>query len=295
MSPVCRLTRVPNTCYDALVTADSEGKAGSSSAPSAGAREVRLFDTRFHAVTLERACAIIFDWIRSADETCRFVVTPNVDHVVRVRSNVAQQAAYEAADLVVADGWPLVAVSRLFGSPLPERVAGSDLVPALMAKWDGPRPLRVFLLGAAPGVADTAAKNIVAECPSVEVCGTYSPPFGFEQLPWENERIVETVNAVRPDVIIVGFGAPKQEIWLHAHADRLRAQAAIAAGGTIDFLAGEQPRAPAWVRRIGMEWFHRLASDPRRLAGRYFYDAWVFPQLVAKECWRRVISKLHRS
>ena len=287
--------RAPTAFHGVLLSAESAGKANSSAIPDPDACEVRLFGTRFHAVTHDQACAIIHRWIGSTDDGCRVVVTPNVDHIVRMRSDAAQQAAYETASLVVADGWPLVAVSRLFRPPLPERVAGSDLVPALMARWPGPRSLRVFLLGAAPGVAETAADKILAKCPSIEVCGTYSPPFGFERDPTESERIIEMVNAVRPDLVIVGFGAPKQEIWLHSYAKRLDAKVAIAAGGTIDFLAGKQPRAPVWVRRIGMEWLHRLVSNPRRLAGRYLYDAWVFPQLVAKECGRRIMSKTQGS
>jgi N-acetylglucosaminyldiphosphoundecaprenol N-acetyl-beta-D-mannosaminyltransferase len=152
----------------------------------------------------------------------------------------------------------------------------------------------VFLLGAAPGVAETAAKSITAKYRSINVCGTYSPPFGFERDLGECERIVDKINEVRPDLVVVGFGAPKQEIWLHQYAKRLHAKVAIAAGGTIDFLAGQQPRAPIWMRRIGMEWFHRLISDPRRLAGRYLYDACVFPQLVVKEYVRKITSKTSR-
>jgi len=258
------------------------------------ASEVSLFEIRFHAVTLAQACNIIYGWVNSTDGVCRVVVTPNVDHVVRMKSNEAMDAAYTSASLVVADGWPLVAVSRFLGPPLPERVAGSDLVPNLMARWAGPRPLHVFLLGAAPGVAEIAAKNIRVNSRSIDVCDTYSPPFGFEHDPDECERIVDKINAVRPDVVVVGFGAPKQEVWLHQYARRLQAKVAIAAGGTIDFLAGQQPRAPLWMRRIGMEWLHRLISNPRRLAGRYLYDSWVFPQLVVKECCRRISSKTSR-
>jgi N-acetylglucosaminyldiphosphoundecaprenol N-acetyl-beta-D-mannosaminyltransferase len=246
---------------------------------------------RFHAVTLDEACAIVYAWIGSTDSACRVVVTPNVDHLVMMSRNPRLRAAYEAASLIVADGWPIVAVSRLLRTPLPERVAGSDLVPSLMAQWQRPRRLRVFLLGAAPGVAEQAAMNIKGRWPFVDVCGLYSPPIGFERDVSENERIIEQVNSLGPDLVVVGLGAPKQEIWLHQHARQLSAKVAIAAGGTIDFIAGRQTRAPVWVRRIGMEWLHRLVSDPRRLAGRYLHDAWVFPQLVAKECWQKWTAK----
>jgi len=253
--------------------------------------EVHLFGTRVHAVTLETACDIIYGWINSIDHDCRIVVTPNVDHVVKMRTNGAMRAAYDAASLVIADGWPIVAASRVLRSPLPERVAGSDLVPMLLARSTTTHPLRVFLLGAAPNVAEAAANRIVFQNPSVEICGTYSPPIGFERNEFESESIVERVNIASPDLIVVGLGAPKQEIWLHRYGNRLRAKVAIAAGGTIDFLGGRQPRAPVWMRRIGFEWLHRLASNPRRLAGRYLYDAWVFPRLVLQECWRRSVSR----
>jgi N-acetylglucosaminyldiphosphoundecaprenol N-acetyl-beta-D-mannosaminyltransferase len=132
------------------VSAESARNAIASISSALEAREVRLFDTKFHAITLAQACNIIYGWIHSTDGVCRVVVTPNVDHVVRMKTNETMDAAYRSANLVVADGWPLVAVSRFLRPPLPERVAGSDLVPSLIARWVGPRPLRVFLLGAAP-------------------------------------------------------------------------------------------------------------------------------------------------
>jgi N-acetylglucosaminyldiphosphoundecaprenol N-acetyl-beta-D-mannosaminyltransferase len=269
---------------DIAVQAGLRASDDSFPTQSLEASEVRLFGSRVHAVTLDQTCAIIYSWIDSTDQACRVVVTPNVDHIVKLQGNTAMRAAHDSASLVVADGWPVVAASRLLRSPLPERVAGSDLVPTLMTRWTRTHRLRVFLLGAAPGIADIAAARIVSRWPSVEICGTCSPPLGFERVERESDRIVQQVNDACPDLIIVGFGAPKQEIWLHHYGKRLRAKVAVAAGGTIDFLAGKQRRAPVWVRRIGMEWLHRLVSDPRRLIGRYAYDAWVFPQLVIKEC-----------
>ena len=132
LTPVCRLTSQPDSCYDAAVPADSTEKASSLPTPDPGVSEVRLFGVKFHAVTRDQACAIIYGWVDESVSRCRVVITPNVDHVVRLGANPAQQAAYESADLVVADGWPLVAVSRLLRSPLPQRVAGSDLVPTLL-------------------------------------------------------------------------------------------------------------------------------------------------------------------
>jgi len=280
--------------FTVFVSAEFAREAASHTAPPLAACEIRLFNTRFHAITLERACQIIYSWFDASEGGCRVVVTPNVDHLVMMSRSPMLRAAYDAASLVVADGWPIVAVSRLLRTPLPERVAGSDLVPALMARWPGPGRLMVFLLGAAPGVAERAAERVQENCPLVDVCGIHSPPIGFENDAAENARIVDKINARRPHLVVVGLGAPKQETWLQRHASQLNAKVAIAGGGTIDFIAGQQPRAPVWVRRIGMEWFHRLVSDPRRLGGRYLYDAWVFPQLIAKEFWRKVRSETHQ-
>jgi N-acetylglucosaminyldiphosphoundecaprenol N-acetyl-beta-D-mannosaminyltransferase len=250
--------------------------------------EKQLFRIKVHALTLVQACEAIFSWIQSANGACRYVVTPNVDHIVQLQSNSDLRAAYDSASMVVADGWPIVLASWLLMSPLPERVAGSDLVPALMLRWCASTRLRVFLLGAAPGVADTAARAISLRYTFVEVCGTYSPPFEFEKDEAENERIINIVNDCTPDLIIIGFGAPKQEIWLKRYAHFLNAKVAIAAGGTIDFLAGVQCRAPLWMRRAGLEWLHRFLTNPRRLWKRYLVDASIFPFLVAHECIRNL-------
>jgi N-acetylglucosaminyldiphosphoundecaprenol N-acetyl-beta-D-mannosaminyltransferase len=209
-------------------------------------------------------------------------VTPNVDHAVLFQTNDRLRSAYASAALVLADGAPVVLASRILGRELPERVAGSDLVPALFARANAEFPLKVFLLGAAPGVADRAAAAIERRWPCITVVGTLSPPLGFERDADENERILATVAAAAPDVVLVGLGAPKQELWVHAYADRLQAKVALCIGATIDFLAGEKRRAPLWMRRVGLEWLHRLSTEPRRLAMRYLRDAWIFPQLV----WR---------
>jgi len=148
------------------------------------------------------------------------------------------------------------------------------------------RQLRVYLLGAGPGVAERAAANIDARWPAVAVVGTYSPPLGFEQDEHQNEEILGRIAAVQPDVVVVGLGAPKQELWVHRHRFLIQARVALCVGAAIDFLAGEKPRAPAWMQSTGLEWLYRLLSEPRRLARRYARDAWIFPRIVWNE-WRQ--------
>jgi N-acetylglucosaminyldiphosphoundecaprenol N-acetyl-beta-D-mannosaminyltransferase len=180
----------------------------------------------------------------------------------------------------------VVLAARLLGQRLPERVAGSDLVPALCeAAQTIKRPLRLFLLGAMPGVGERAKANIERLWPNVQVTGVYSPPLGFEKNDAENASILRQIADAQPDVLVVGLGAPKQELWVHAHRSAIAAPAALCVGATIDFLAGEKKRAPLWMRRCGLEWLHRAASEPTRLARRYARDAWIFPQLVWRQ-WR---------
>lgn len=258
-----------------------------AASPAPGSPVAELFGLRIDAVSLESAVTRLSSWMRQASRPCRYVVTPNVDHLVILEHHEALREAYRDASMVVADGWPLVAVARWVNRPLPQRVAGSDLVPALLAAASSQTPLRVFLLGAMPGVAQRAARRIEAQWPDVRVSGTCSPPLGFERDRGENQAILRHIAQAQPDLLIVGLGAPKQELWVHAHRDQIHASVAVCAGATIDFLAGEKRRAPRWIQRMGLEWCHRMLSDPRRLIRRYARDAWVFPQIACREIMRR--------
>jgi N-acetylglucosaminyldiphosphoundecaprenol N-acetyl-beta-D-mannosaminyltransferase len=251
---------------------------------------VALFGIEIDLVSMPDAVEIVLRWLDDEQSGCRYVVTPNVDHIVQLQDNPQLWRAYAAASLVVADGWPLVAFARWCKNPLPERIPGSDLVPHLFSAAKADRPLRTFLLGAAPGVAERAAERIKKKWPNVIVVGVHSPPLAFEHDAHRCAEILQLVADAAPDLLVVGFGAPKQEIWLHTYQQHLSVKAAIAGGATIDFLAGEQSRAPRWVQRIYLEWLYRIGTDPHRLALRYLRDAWRFPQIVARE-WLR----LHRN
>jgi len=235
-------------------------------------------------LTMHGAVDAVLSFVDTPHDSCRFVVTPNVDHAVMLREHEGLRAAYADASLRLIDGMPLVVLSRMFRKPIPERVAGSDLVPALFqAANDRGRPLSVYLLGAGPGVAERAKERIEQTWPQVRVVGTYSPPFGFEKDEQENQKIIAQVNEASADVLLVGVGAPKQELWIHAHHKALNSKVALCIGATIDFLAGEKSRAPVWMRKVGLEWAHRVASEPKRLAKRYAKDAVVLPRIVIDE------------
>jgi N-acetylglucosaminyldiphosphoundecaprenol N-acetyl-beta-D-mannosaminyltransferase len=243
---------------------------------------VELFGMRIHVVRASDAHSLVDAWTNEPLGAMRYVVTPNVQHTMEFQDNVAFREAYASAALVIADGWPLVASSRIFGRPLPERVAGSDLLPGLFELARAERPRTVFLLGAKPGIGERAAAAIHARWPNVRVVGTYSPPLGFESDDAENRRILAMIDEKRPDILVVGLGAPKQELWTHRFQHEIRAKVSLCLGGTIDFMAGATKRAPEWVRQVRLEWLHRALSEPRRLGRRYAEHALLFPALVAR-------------
>jgi N-acetylglucosaminyldiphosphoundecaprenol N-acetyl-beta-D-mannosaminyltransferase len=247
-------------------------------------RQVRLFGMTIDGLRMDEAVAQLLAWVEAA-EGCRYVVTPNVQHAVLFQEHQGLRDAYAHASLVVPDGAPLMVAARWLGRPLPERIPGSDLVPALFAAAQARSGLKVCLLGAAPGVGQRAAQNIQRRWPRVTVEGVISPPPGFEHDEDYNQSLLRQVNACRPDVLLVGLGAPKQELWVHRHRASLAVPVVLCVGAAIDFLAGHKRRAPPWMRRAGLEWLHRLATEPQRLWRRYARDAWRFPQLVWRE-WR---------
>lgn len=198
------------------------------------------------------------------------VFTPNVDHVMLAERNDAFRAAYADADLSLADGMPIVWASRLMGEPLPEKVSGSDLVLPLLDRAAA-RGWRVFLLGAGPGVAEEAAARLRAER-GVNVVGTAAPFVKVVGPDPEGDAAVEQIRAAGAQVVLVAFGAPKQELWMHRHRAALAPAVLLGVGASIDFIAGRVRRAPRWVSRSGLEWLWRLSREPRRLWRRYLVD-----------------------
>lgn len=251
------------------------------------ADRAQLFGIRIDRLRRPQAVAAVLALARETSLPCRYVVTPNVDHLLRLEHDASFAAAYADAALVTADGRPVVWASHWLGDALPETVSGSDLVPALFDEVQARgESLRVFLFGAGPGVAGRAATVIAARWPRVQVVGTACPPFGFESDTAASARYAQAISAAAPDVLVVGLGSPKQELWVHRWRGSLGCGVALCVGAAIDFIAGEKARAPAWMQRAGLEWFYRLASEPRRLAGRYAGNLAGFPFLLARE-WRR--------
>jgi N-acetylglucosaminyldiphosphoundecaprenol N-acetyl-beta-D-mannosaminyltransferase len=214
------------------------------------------------------------------------VFTPNVDHVVKAERDAELREAYAAADLCLADGMPLVWASRLLAPRLPERVAGSDLVIPLLQRAAS-HDWGVYLLGGAEGSVERAAEA-AARRTGARIVGADSPRVDLTGAgEGEGAAALERVRAARPDLLLVGLGAPKQEIWIHRHRAKLGSTVALGVGAAIDFLAGRVPRAPRWMSRAGLEWAFRLGREPRRLARRYLVEDPEFLVIVARALLNR--------
>jgi N-acetylglucosaminyldiphosphoundecaprenol N-acetyl-beta-D-mannosaminyltransferase len=205
------------------------------------------------------------------------IFTPNVDHIVKADRSRALREAYQTADLSLPDGQWVLWASRLLGTPLSEKISGSDLALPL-ARLAAAKGWSMYLLGGADGVAEAAAARLERET-GVRICGFESP---FIDLASPDPAVAERVRAARPTLVLVALGAPKQELWIQRNLETLRPAVMLAVGGTLDFVAGRLRRAPRWMSRSGLEWLFRLALEPRRLARRYLIDDPHFLAIVAR-------------
>ncbi len=202
-----------------------------------------------------------------ADGRSHQIVTVNADFVRLARSDADYRGLLNGADLAVADGMPIVWLSRLLGTPLPARIAGLDLVEesCRIATRAG---IGVFLLGAAEGVAEAAGRALASRHPGLRIAGTYSPPFG-EWSADETARMAAAVRAAGRCILFVAFGAPRQDRFIQANLSQLDVPIAMGVGCAFDLLAGGVRRAPRWMQRTSLEWLWRLAQEPGRLSRRY--------------------------
>ena len=218
---------------------------------------VHILSVRVDNVTTEEVLSILDGFV--AERRPRQVVTVNPEFVVQAQRNAEFRAVLDQADLAVPDCLGLMWASRVLGRPLRERVTGSDTVP-LIARLCARRGYRVFLLGAAPGVAEKAAAVMIGDSPDLQIVGTYAgSPHRSEE-----DEIVARVSASSPDLLLVAYGAPRQDLWIRRNLDRLGVPVCIGVGGTLDFIAGIAVRAPRWMRKAGLEWLHRLCRQPWR-------------------------------
>ena len=230
---------------------------------------IRFMNTEIDNVTMEEALQALDGLIQNKQDA--FVVTPNVDHIVQLERGGELCEVYRKADLILADGMPLLWIAKWYGTPIKEKVSGSDLFPRLcqMAAQKG---YTMFFLGAAEGVAATAAQKLMDRYPGLKVVGTYSPPYGFEKDKEELQCIIDQIKLAAPHILIVGLGCPKQELFMLHHREELGVPVSLGLGASLDFEAGNVRRAPVWMSVYGLEWLFRLTQDPKKLMKRYLID-----------------------
>jgi N-acetylglucosaminyldiphosphoundecaprenol N-acetyl-beta-D-mannosaminyltransferase len=233
--------------------------------PEPAPRPCELRGVRYNAIDEAQVVDLVMQ--RAVSGHGGRIITPNIDILRQVLASEELLQLVASADLVLADGMPVVWALRLQRTPVPERVTGSALGPRLTVSA-AKAGVGVFLLGGSPGVAEAAARRLQDQLPDIRI-GWHFPPLGFEQDPAQREAIDAALESFGPAVCFVGLGFPKQDLLGAELLDRFPQSWFIGVGATIGFLAGEVSRAPMWMQRLGFEWLHRLILEPRRLAERY--------------------------
>lgn len=244
-----------------------------------------LFGLPISTVTLKEAVCHLILHAGSKEKKAKVVVTPNVDHVVMLERNSEIKSIYAKADYFFADGWPIVFASNILKKRISERVTGADLMPELLQLANEIK-MKVFIIGGYPGEEIAIYNKLKGIYPDVNFTIS-SPAAGFKNGSPDSDKVVEQIKLNRPHIVFVCIGAPRQEVWAIQNKDLLPTNLILCVGAALDFMIGKVKRAPVIVRKIKMEWFWRLLSDPKRLWRRYIIEDTKFVGILAKEYFRR--------
>jgi N-acetylglucosaminyldiphosphoundecaprenol N-acetyl-beta-D-mannosaminyltransferase len=257
----------PNIGVDRLNGGTDSGATflGCPAEPTAHVPSFEVLGVRVHAVEMAETIEQLHIWIGDRQSHARFVAVTSMHGVAEARRDAAVRHVLNSADLVVADGTPLVWVGRIKGQRFRRRVSGCDLVDNFCRESGG--AYRHFFYGGVPGAAERLA-NTLRDRFGIRVAGTYTPPFRPLTNAEESE-LAEVVERASPDVLWVGLSTPKQEAWMYQHRLKLKVPLMLGVGAAFDLNCGNVPRAPVWMRDHGLEWLFRFAAEPRRLWKRY--------------------------
>lgn len=248
---------------------------------------VRVMDLEIHAVTEQEAIAFVLEELAAGRGGT--TITPNLDHLRRYMRDVMFKNLVAEADLVVPDGMPLLWAAKVKGTPLPQRVAGSDLILS-MSKAAASAGRTIYLLGGAAGTAEGAADVLRQKYPDIKIVGYYCPPMGFENSPPEMAKMLSHLEAAKPDIIYVALGSPKQEMLIDRIRSHLPRAWWVGVGVSFSFLTGHVKRAPRWIQKLGIEWVHRMFQEPGRLVKRYLMEGIPFGcMMMADAVWQRTL------
>ncbi|TWT53738.1 putative N-acetylmannosaminyltransferase [Rubripirellula amarantea] len=245
-----------------------------------------VWDVPFDNVTLEEAVEKIGELIER--DAPSYVITANLNYVMLHHRDAAMPEVTRDADLILADGQPIVWRSRIGEHPLPERVAGSEMIYTL-AEMAAKKGWGIYFLGGMPGVGATAAEKLTKQFPGLKVAGVESPPYR-ELSELERASQAARIRESGAKLLLVAFGQPKGEKWIHENYAKLGVPVSIQLGASFDFIAGTATRAPRWCQKTGMEWGYRMMTDPKRLIPRYWSNA-TFLLTALIEDWKRAVIK----
>ncbi len=243
--------------------------------------KITILGVKFNQITMKQTLAKVGQFVKSS--TFHYIVTPNPEFVVLAQKDHQFRDILNDADISIADGAGIIWAAKHLKTPLPERIPGADFVLGLLP-LAAKRRYRLYLLGGEGEVAYLTKKVIEAEYPDIVVVGAESGPYLhaediFTAHSPEIFHVIERINQSQADILLVAFGAPKQEKFIYRHRHQLKVKVAIGIGGVFNYLSGVTPRAPEWLRKIGLEWLHRFFLQPRRLK-RIYRAIIVFPYLV---------------
>jgi len=277
-SPILSLERSSDRAEPVSTRLDTDGRA-----------RVRIMGLVIAAVTEQEAVAKVVD--AAVAGRGQWTITANLDHLRRYRCEPLARRLLASADTVVADGAPLVWASHIAGTPLPQRVAGADMIWSI-SDAARRRGVSILLLGGDAGVAERAA-TVLRNCfPEINICGTLCPPHGFDEDERRIELVEELVARMSPGIVLVALGFPKQDVLIERLRQALPSASLVGIGISLSFVAGDVRRCPAWTAALGLEWCHRLLQEPRRLIHRYLVLGVPFAaSLLGSAAWYRLRSR----
>ncbi len=235
-------------------------------------KRVDILGVQVSAINMAQAVATIGNWIST--KTKHYVCVTPAHSVMDCVNDPSLYELFNNSGMTTPDGMSLAWILKMKGNKHVERVAGSDLMTAVLAA-SGQKGWRHYFYGGCPGVPEKLAQTFKRKYPDLQIVGTYSPPFRV-LTPAETDDVHSSINAAQPDIIWVGISSPKQERWMTANIDKLNASVLVGVGAAFDFLSGQKIRAPLWMQQIGLEWLFRFFTEPRRLWPRYR----LYPQFV---------------
>lgn len=239
-------------------------------------KEVKILGVKIHKVTMSEAFNVFLNLLNQ--NTCQTIFTPNTEIVMAAQEDKELKTILAQGDLVIPDGIGLIYASNIHNLGLEERVPGVELMDKML-KFCHTTKKTVFILGGKPGVADRAAENILSEYPNIKVKGTQDGYFSED----DELKVIDKINDVRPDVLFVALGAPKQEKWIYKHKKILNVKVAMGVGGGVDIWAGTAKRAPKVFIDMHLEWFYRLVMNPSRFGRMLSIPKFLIKVMIDKE------------